>query len=457
METIQQRFEQLGLFLPEILLPRKGIDLTKWAVIACDQFTQDKEYWEKVKNTVGGEPSALNLILPEVYLAGGDDERRIADIHRTMERYLAEGVFSQTARGCVYLERDTPFNRGRRGLVIAVDLEEYDWARDARRLVRCTEGTVAERLPPRMNIRRGAALESTHVLLLIDDKQDKLLPALAERAKKKPPIYQCPLMMESGQVNGWLVDGDADLNFLALELEKLAGQAITRCTDNESVVIAFEKDLFLFAVGDGNHSLATAKEIWEEYKRNHSAGTNGNDPNALPDHPCRYALVEIENIYDPAIQFEPIHRVVFGASEEKLLKAMSVMGGFESRRVNGLDELIALVKEKSGKKTRYGLVKGESCTLVETSEAGIATKPLEPVLDNLVRDETSLSIDYIHGEDECLRITQENSQAIAVLLPPIKKEDLFTTVCHNGPLPRKSFSMGNAEEKRFYLECRKLF
>jgi hypothetical protein len=486
MGDIDQRFERLGLFLPEILLPGENVDLQKWAVIACDQFTQDRGYWERAKNAVNGGPSSLNLILPEVYLADGDKAQRIDEIHRMMESYLSKGVFSSTPKGCnlracVYLERNTPFNRGRRGLVIAVDLEHYDWSPQARRLIRSTEGTVAERLPPRMDIRRNAALETTHVLLLIDDDKDRLLPALAERAKKKPPVYQCPLMMESGDVSGWLLDGEEDWNFLANELEELMNRTAVPYPHGGPDPKAAGAEPFLFAVGDGNHSLAAAKEIWEEYKKQQGyaqvEGTNGRAARPcadLPEHPCRYALVEIENIYDEAIQFEPIHRILFGMNFDDAVSLLSALPGYSCTTVSERAELVRLIGEPVCG-NRFGIVSadgthGNRYALIETNAVGLATANLQPLLDRWLEEKGKASknggyesppgetpsIDYIHGEEELFRLAREES-AVDILLPPIKKSGLFVLVARSGPLPKKSFSMGAACEKKFYIECRRLF
>ncbi len=473
MENIYRRFERLGLFLPEILLPAAGVDIGKWAVIACDQFTQDRGYWGKVKNAADGAPSTLNLIFPEVFLEDEDKDARISGIHRAMERYLADGVFSRAGRGCVYIERNTPFNRGRRGLVMAVDLEHYDWRPEARRLIRCTEGTVAERLPPRMDIRRSAALETSHVLLLVDDDEDRLFSALAKRAKERKPAYRSGLMLESGDVSGWLFDSEDDWKFIAAEFEELSRRALTRYDSGG--------EPFLFAAGDGNHSLATAKEIWEEYKKNHGAEENpdGSFVDGLPDHPCRYALVEIENIYDPAVRFEPIHRILFGIDFDDTMALLSELPGFSSRIVQERRELVRLVNEPVAGKNRLGLIaagKGADSNvngdvaagryaLIETNAPGIATAGLQPLLDRWVKSASQLagnsgaarpSIDYIHGEDELFRLAAGQTAA-GILLPPVRKSGLFETVARSGPLPRKSFSMGEAVEKRFYLECRKLF
>ena len=429
----------MGLDVPEILLPHAA-DLQKWAVIACDQFTQDYEYWEKVKSTAAGAPSALNLIFPEAYLSADGNEQRIADIHRAMKNYIDDGIFA-AHRGCVYLERDTQFNKGRRGLVAALDLEQYDWKPQARQLIRCTEGTVPERLPPRMEIRRGAPLETPHILLLIDDDSGSLLPALGQRAKKSAPLYQTQLMMDSGSISGWLVNSEDDLAFLEQQLQQLLSRSMDRYAEGKTTS---GESPFLFAVGDGNHSLASAKGIWEEYKKDNAS-------NGLPIHPCRYALVEIENLYDPAIQFEPIHRVIFGLGLDETVSLLSGLPGFSSRTIKDRKELLKLCAQPCGG-NRFGIVCADRNALVETSAAGISTAYLQPLLD---RNLDASLIDYIHGEEELFRLacTQENL-ATGIILPPVKKSGFFETIARHGPLPRKSFSMGNASEKRFYMECR---
>ncbi|MDR2478759.1 MAG: DUF1015 domain-containing protein [Treponema sp.] len=440
MSNIQQQLGGLGIAIPDILLPAAGVDIEKWAVIACDQFTQDRNYWARVKNASLNAPSALNLVFPEVFLADGERERRIAGIHHSMEHYLREGIFAASRRGFVYVERDTPFQQGRRGLVVAVDLERYDWSPASRPLIRSTEGTVPERLPPRMDIRRNAPLEIPHILLLIDDDTGSLLPVLAERAKKRPPVYQTALMLNSGRVGGWFLDADDDWAFIAERLGELARRSVTRYASSG---IDHDGQPFLFAVGDGNHSLAAARGIWEEYK----AACGG-----LSEHPCRYALVEIENIYDPAITFEPIHRIVFDIGFDEILNLLSALPGFSSRPAGGRAELVRLTGEPS-EGSRFGIVSHNRFALVETSADGIATASLQPLLDR-----TPFPVDYIHGADELFRLAAAGERpAAGILLPPVKKSGLFETVARSGPLPRKSFSMGEAEEKRFYIECRKLF
>jgi len=440
MNDIRQQLNSIGIELPSILLPQ-GVDLRKWPVIACDQFTQDRDYWEKVKSAASGAPSTLNLIFPEVFLADAGAKKRIADIHSTMKRYLADGVFGEPRQGFVYIERDTPYLKKRRGLVAAVDLERYDWHPDARPPIRSTEGTVAERLPPRMDIRRGAPLELPHVLLLIDDEKDELLPSLGARAENAAPCYKTDLMMDSGNITGWFLDSKDDLSFITEKFEELYRRSCGRYDGGQP---------FLFAVGDGNHSLAAAKGIWEEYKKTRSQG-------GLPDHPCRYALVEIENIYDPAIQFEPIHRVVFDIDFDGTVSLLSKLPDFYCRSIGSREELERLCKQQDGANC-FGVVSRKRYALVKTSAPGIATACLQPVLDGYAGDKPQL-IDYIHDEDEVFRLSDGGLEQLSsgILLPPVQKSGLFQTVARTGPLPRKSFSMGHSSEKRFYFECRGLF
>ena len=421
MPDTQKRLEALGIMLPEILLPKPGTDLYKWAVIACDQFTQDTNYWEKVKEIAGTSPSALNLIFPEVYLekvTKAEKYIRIAEIKNSMNSYLNDGIFSAPLSSFIYLERYSVQHQKRRGLVLALDLERYDWESNSSPLIRSTEGTVIERLPPRINIREGAPLEIPHVLVLIDDEEDRIIPELGEIAKKNEPLYDTSLMMDSGSVKGWALDGENACMQMASAFEELSFKSKTRYGTANS-----DKP-FLFAVGDGNHSLAAAKAVWDNYKKSHAPGS---------EHPSRWALVEVENLYDPGISFEPIHRIIFGCQVKEVLDLLSSCVGLKCNRGE------------------------ENIIIVENDSPAIVTACLEPVLDKFVR-EGDYHIDYIHGEDELLRLVEDKTrQAVGIILPPIRKEDLFRTVANNGSLPRKSFSMGSAGEKRFYLECRRLF
>jgi hypothetical protein len=425
MDEIHSRLAVLGIGIPDILLPVEGTDLSKWAVIACDQFTQDRDYWEQVKAAAGSAPSCLNLIFPEVFLEDGGAEgrrRRIRDIRNSMDAYRTE-VFAPPRRCCVYLERSTIRHPKRRGLVLLIDLEKYDWAPESRPFIRSTEGTVKERLPSRIEIRRGAPLEVPHVLLLIDDEEDRLIPALGDIARKRPPLYETSLMMNSGSVTGWALDTEEAWALLADGLESLGARAARRYANSSP------GDPFLIAVGDGNHSLAAAKAVWEEYKKAR-AGEAG-----LEHHPARWALVELENLFDPGIAFEPIHRIIFGVEPDELLKALSVLKNITCRQEAPQNRIIR----------------------IESSSPDIVTAGLQPLLDAFVK-ERQCAIDYIHGEDELLRLAGDSGRrAVGLVLPPVRKDGLFKTVAKAGPLPRKSFSMGEAPEKRFYLECRKLF
>jgi hypothetical protein len=441
---LEQRLRSLGVGVPELLLPGPGVDPVKWAVIACDQYTQDREYWERLDAATGAAPSTLRLIYPEVYLQDPRRTERIEAIHRCMKDYLRGGVFAPPRRALVYLQRATPWRPLRRGLVLAVDLERYDWSPEARPLIRSTEGTVPERLPPRMEIRRGAALESPHIILLVDDEEDALLPALGRMAKT--PLYDTALEPSAGRLASWALGEDA-WETLASGLERLSLRARTRYG-------ASGGDPFLFAVGDGNHSLATAKAVWEEYKAAHAG-------EGLEDHPARWALAELENLYDPGIAFEPIHRVLSGPLPPGEILALlkerlrRELPGFSARPVSGPAELSRLVGDAGAEGSRLGLIAGGEALLTETSRGGLATGYLQPLLDAFIAEAGfPLEIDYIHGEEELFRLA---GGALGILLPPIRKAGLFETVARSGPLPRKSFSMGEAPEKRFYFECRRLF
>ncbi|MDR0465431.1 MAG: DUF1015 domain-containing protein [Treponema sp.] len=454
--SYQQKFKSLGIEIPSILLPKSSpeFNMEKWPVIACDQFTQDRGFWRKVKDIVCASPSTFNMIFPEIFLADDDAAGRITDIHSNMKRYLKDGIFSPLGHGFIYLERDTPYQKKRRGLIAAIDLEHYDWHPDARPLIRSTEGTVRERLPARCSIRRGAPLELPHILLLIDDDKDILLPALGEMAKRNTPVYNTPLMMDCGNVSGWFLDTENDFSFIADKLDELCRRSSER----------YEGQPFLFAAGDGNHSLAAAKEIWNEIKEGIG------DQVTEITHPCRYALVEIENIYDRAIQFEPIHRLVFDIGYEGIVSLLSKLPGFSLRNVNSEQELSAsvssgLLRDKPPESAvqygnRFGVISEGRYALIETSASGIATACLQPLLDEYAKDNPQL-IDYIHDEKELFRLSAgkehtANLKVSGILLPPVQKSGLFETVARLGPLPRKSFSMGHSCEKRFYLECRSL-
>lgn len=432
-------FEKYGVSIPEILLP-KNIDLSTWSVIACDQYTQDLAYWKKAGEIANGKPSTLNLIFPEVYLGGDDKDSRIAQIQAQMKSYIDGEVFAPAAEECIYIERKTAYGRTRKGLVLAVDLDKYEWKPDSKALIRATEATVPERIPPRMKIRNGAALELPHIMLLANDPSDALVGGAAAISKKNAPVYDGDLMQNSGHITGWAVKGDEAEKMME---EALAGLAKAGTDANG--------DTFLFAVGDGNHSLATAKAVWEANKANLPANS-----------PVRYALVEIVNIYDAGLTFEPIHRVLFKLDSEEMLKFVADKLGGTVQDFADTSELEKAVADKSASGARYGFIFTKdgktSCRMLQTSITDLAIAALQPVLDEYMASKNAdkEQIDYIHGSEEVIELGKADTNT-GILLPPIAKDSFFATINGRGPLPRKSFSMGEASEKRFYVEARRLF
>ena len=432
-------FEKYGISIPEILLP-KNIDLSSWSVIACDQYTQDKAYWKKAEEYAAHRPSTLNLIFPEVYLGEDNKEERIEKIQKTMKDYLSDGVFEESAEECIYIERKTEYGRTRKGLVLCVDLDKYEWKPDSKALIRATEATVPERIPPRMKIRNKAALELPHIMLLADDAKDLLVGGAGRLSKKNVPVYDGDLMHNSGHITGWAVKGS--------EAEKLLEDALSELYRNGTDK---NGDTFLFAVGDGNHSLATAKAVWEE-----------NKASLPPDSNVRYALVEIVNIYDEGLTFEPIHRVLFNLDSEEIIKtAQEKLGGTVTEFKNS-NELEKAVADRSAEGARYGFIcknGSEICyRMLQTQITDLAIAALQPVLDEYMnlKGADKTQIDYIHGSKEVIELGSTDKNT-GILLPPIAKDSFFATINGRGPLPRKSFSMGEASEKRFYVEARRLF
>ena len=420
-----KKIEEFGLSVPEILLP-KDIDVSSWSVIACDQYTQDLDYWKRAESAAAGKPSTLNLILPEVYLNSPDKPERIEKIRKSMKEYLDGGIFAPSKKCMMYIERKTAFGRTRKGLVAQIDLETYEWKPFSKANIRATEATIVERIPPRMEIRRGAPLELPHIMLLVDDKDDLLVGGTGASVKDKTPVYDGQLMCNGGSITGWAVESESEIAGVTNAVEKIADK--NRTADGS---------VFLFAVGDGNHSLATAKAVWDEYK----------EKTGLKDSPVRYALVEIVNIYDKGLTFEPIHRVIFNSDTEGLIKHLAEKLDGSVSEVSGAAELEAAVKASwadFGFAYREGGNGKQKYVLLKTGIKELAVARLQP------------EIDYIHGSEEVLKLG-ERENAVGILLPPIAKDSFFETINGRGPLPRKSFSMGEADEKRFYLECRKLF
>ncbi len=406
----------------DILLPKYSNELmSKWAVVACDQYTSEPEYWNGVASITGDVPSTLDLILPEAFLS--ETEQRIPKINAKMAELLDSNFFSENKDCFVLVKRTQADGRLRVGLVGAIDLEEYEYRKGSKSLVRATEATVAERIPPRVKIRTNAPLELPHIMILIDDAENSVIEPLLE--KNLPILYDFDMMKNGGHIKGLKVSGE-DAKSVSDALDKLADKQAFNAKyglDNE--------DLLLFAMGDGNHSLATAKECYEQKKR---AGS--------PDAElARYALVELVNLHSPALEFEAIHRVVTDVDNEKLIDKMT--------------EALGLTTDGSAKQ-KFTLINGE-----KTLEFGI-TKPtsnltvgsLQMFLDEYLKENAG-EVDYIHGEDTVRALCKDGS-AIGFLLPSMQKSELFPTVIKDGALPRKTFSMGHAHDKRFYVEARRI-
>ncbi len=407
-KIIKEKTDMAVFYKADILLP-KAEDLTKWSVVACDQYTSQPEYWEKAAELVGECPSTLNLVYPEAFLSEGD--ARIEKINKTMQRYCDEGLFNLYENCFIYVERTLSGGRVRKGIVGSVDLEDYDFHKGAKSKIRATEGTVMERIPPRVKIRENAPLELPHVMLLVDDKEKLLI----ENIKKGEKVYDFELMADGGHLEGWVVDGENADAFLE-NVEKFAKNA---------------PDGLVFAVGDGNHSLATAKTCWENLKPTLSEEEK-------KTHPARFCLVEIENIHDDVLEFEPIHRVVFGI-EDKDVFLKKIMQELECEPLDNGGQHVVFVAD--GKKTDLYIAKTSSPLAVGT---------LQKYLDTLTYE-----VDYIHGEDVVEKLSNGEG-AVGFLLPKPEKSSLFETVIQDGALPRKTFSMGEANEKRYYMEAKKI-
>ena len=404
----------------DILLPGDDL-LDRWPVIACDQFTSDPDYWNRVRQYAQGVPSAMHLILPEAELGSADESQKIAAIHGAMEQYLEDGVL-RLFPGCyIYVERTLQNGMIRPGLIGAVDLEEYDYHHDSVSLIRATQKTVLERIPPRQRVRRGAALELPHVMMLCDDDTKQLIEPIQAIRDTLPKLYELDLVEGGGHIVGYLVSGDAADAFD----QRLA--AYTRSLEEKYPDLDGAK--VLLAVGDGNHSLATAKSCYEEMKQAQPDADLGN-------HPARYALVELENIHDPSQKFEPIHRVVMQTDEHKLLhdlQAVCEPGGYPVTWIMGQERGVLELKRSLG-------------------ELDVAV--LQNFLDEWLKENQGV-IDYIHGEEEVAALAKREN-ALGLLLQPMGKSQLFRGVIAGGILPRKTFSMGHAREKRYYLEGRRI-
>ncbi|MEG1987747.1 MAG: DUF1015 domain-containing protein [Oscillibacter sp.] len=425
---MNQKFSSLGFYPADILLPKEA-DMTRWAVVACDQFTSQPEYWEAVDKTVGDAPSTLRLILPEAKLSGPNVDRDIAGINAAMTDYVDGGVFQTLPDSLLYIERTQSDGKVRHGLIGMVDLEQYDFTPGSGVLIRATEGTVLDRIPPRVRVRENAPIELPHVMVLIDDPDRTVIEPLTGGAAAMTQVYDFDLQQGGGHLKGWkLTDAQVDAT-----ADALAGLCTPAAMEKKYGMRGVAP--LLFAVGDGNHSLATAKACYENLKKI----TPESQWAALP---ARYALVEVVNNHDDALGFEPIHRVLFGVEPEQVLSAFKAAypGTHEG---TGEGHTIA-----------YTYAGHRGCLTVPNPKVQLAVGTLQAFLDTYLK-ENGGEVDYIHGDE----ITDELGAKpgnIGFKLPAMGKDQLFKTVLADGVLPRKTFSMGHAQDKRYYVEARKI-
>jgi len=408
-----KNFENVYFSPADILIPKK-IDMKKWSIVACDQYTSQPDYWKKVESIAGENPSALHITLPEIYLENENVHEKISSINKTMQNYLENDIFTCFADSFIYVERKLPTGKTRKGLVGAVDLEAYDYTDGAKNHIRATEKTVIDRIPPRVKIRENAPLELPHVMLLINDKEKSIIEQLEYRKNEFEVVYDFELMQNGGHITGYRIPRQsADSIYNGLLEQK-------------------SKSSFMYAVGDGNHSLAAAKVCWERIKK-----TQG-----IQQHSARYALAELVNIYDDSLLFEPIHRVLFNCNPKSVLESIFNMCPIRDDKTKG-------------QPIKY-MFEGESGVFfIDKPTVTLAISELQSCLDGYIAA-NNCKIDYIHGDDAVESLSQQKEN-IGFILPAMEKAELFSAVVENGVLPRKTFSMGSADEKRYYLECRKLF
>lgn len=425
---MNKTFEKLGFYPADILLP-KDQDMTKWAVVACDQFTSEPEYWQAVEEKVGKAPSTLRLILPEANLKAPNVDEYISGINAAMEQYLKDGVFQTLEDSLIYVERQQSDGRIRHGLIGMVDLDAYDFTPGSGALIRATEGTVLDRIPPRAKVRRHAPIELPHVMLLVDDPDKTVIEPLTAAADTMEKLYDFDLMQNGGHIRGYKLS-DNQVDAVAKALEGLASDEAMQKKYGVSGVAPL-----LFAVGDGNHSLATAKACYEEQKK-------GKTPEEYLALPARYALVEVVNNHDDALQFEPIHRVLFGVKPEHL---MAELKKFYPDCYEGQGE---------GHVFAYNYADKSGFITIPHPEKQLCVASVQTFLDKYLK-EFGGEVDYIHG-DEVVDELGSKPGNFGIKLPAMGKEQLFKTVMADGVLPRKTFSMGHAQDKRYYIEARKI-
>ena len=417
----------VGFGPADFLLPGGEADLQKWACVACDQYTSEPDYWRRVADFVGGAPSTLRLMLPECDL--NQLNTRLPEIRAAMRSYLADGTLTERVRSSYVLVERTTASGVRLGLVGAVDLEEYDYSRGARALVRPTEKTIESRLPARETIRRGAPIELSHIMMLLDDPMKTVIEPLYAKRGQLTLLYDFELMEHGGHLRGWLVDGEGDqravYDALMLLRQKWTSYPL------------------LFAVGDGNHSLATAKKIWESLKP-------GLTEEEIRTHPARWAMAEAVNIHDDGIRFEPIHRILTGVNPDGVLAEWETyctarsMELIEGGGCSGVAHCVKTVTPAGDREFHIG-----------NPDGSITADTIQRFLDWYVGCHKGTAMDYIHGE-ESLRELCKAPRTMGFLLPAIDKGEFFSLLERINVMPKKTFSIGEANEKRYYMECRRI-
>lgn len=440
-------FDRIALQVPRILLPKAGTDMQRWAVIACDQYTSDRSYWQRLEQQTAGALSTLNLIFPEVNLEDSDAEQRIERINATMEQYLADGSLEEQSPGFILLDRKTSHVPSRKGLIIALDLEQYDYNKGAQSLIRATEGTILDRLPPRIKVRQNAPIELPHIMVLIDDPGHTVIEPLFKQQLET--VYDFDLLENGGHLTGYRIDQPELIHQVVTALEALAAPERYRDQYHSDDAV------MLYAMGDGNHSFATAKAIWEQLKQ------QAEDKEAIMNHPARYALVELVNVHDAGLEFEAIHRVLFDSDTEVLLNQMEQF--FAARNtpfsIEWFDSLEQAEQQVANNDQQHSIpcvIAGKfGLCRIQQPEYTLVVATLQAFLDHYLANQPASRIDYIHGSQSVTELGSQDDCA-GFYLPAISKHDLFKTIIFDGALPRKTFSMGEADEKRFYLECRRI-
>jgi Protein of unknown function (DUF1015) len=443
LEILDKRLEKLGIKIPRILMPGKNIPMDKWAVVACDQYTSELDYWEDVRKYIQDSPSTLNLVYPECFLEEQNPEARIKDINMSMEKYLNDGTLIENEPAFFLVKRNTGSDISRFGLMVALDLEAYDYSKDSKSLIRATEGTIVDRIPPRKKIRINAPVELPHILVLIDDPKKLVIEPLTEKISSLEQVYDFDLMKKGGHITGYKISDPTLIEGIISGLESLSDK-------NRFKNKYTKEDVLLYAMGDGNHSLATAKATWEEIKVNFTG-------NNLMNEPARWALVELENIYDEGITFEPIHRVLFNVNANNFFNEIENFSSYKFKDYNSIEDIMLELKDQKGKEQKIGYCDSEKRGIITVLNPSVTIPAgtIQKIIDSYIQKDKKSYVDYIHGEDVTMKLgIKENN--CGIFLPVVDKNNFFKTVVMDSAFPRKTFSMGEAHEKRFYIESRRI-